>query len=251
MSGIFNLGNTCWLNSMMQFLSSSDHFNRLLDEAETEEQNIIKNEFHAFKNSPTIYTPSREFISLMSRFDKGHSQKCADEAMFLMFDAMPKKFRIAFYAIYFDIAKCQNINCLNTIKRRYGGSFVIVPQTDDINKFIITHTSKSDERCTCGSPRDVFSCLDYLGDVLILNINKNTNLTLPNHLTFKMNKQDVQYELKATIEHSGNHLGGHYWARGKRGNSIFLFNDSSTVSCGDLQPRDTTVVVLYEKINKL
>lgn len=55
------------------------------------------------------------------------------------------------------------------------------------------------------------------------------------------------YRLVGQVEHSGSLSGGHYWARGKRADGVYMLNDMS-VSPSEFKPTPETYILVYHVV---
>lgn len=165
------------------------------------------------------------------------------------------------------VMKIQCPNCNKTVseKRNYSCK---IEMFNDINfttekeftEYIYNHTSEVDkytcEECNVTSKKlQRNEVLRMLKEIICIQFNKFTihsNRWYPATLTFEgANGSSLQYQLVATIEHSGNQFGGHYWARCKRGNEYYLFNDTQLAKINDLRPTPNTYTIFYQQVPML
>lgn len=55
-----------------------------------------------------------------------------------------------------------------------------------------------------------------------------------------------EYRVVGQTQHSGNQMGGHYWAQGLRSDGKFHKLNDNSVSAGSSEPHSSTFIVLYE-----
>jgi ubiquitin C-terminal hydrolase len=129
---------------------------------------------------------------------------------------------------------------------------------DAFKSYILSHVSEIDsytcEQCNVKSVRvQRGERLRMLREVICVLFNKYTPANhqhvyyYPERLSFESTGPDniLNYSLIGTIEHSGNRHGGHYWARAKRQDKFYCFNDSQVLPIDNMAPTANTTMVFY------
>jgi ubiquitin C-terminal hydrolase len=246
--GLSNIGNTCYLNSIVQALLSCRNFNAIMilwetKNSSTEQYNkILKGEInHVGALFQTISGHGLQY---------GH-QEDAHEGLLMLLDSFGDEISKVFNIKHRTIFKCI-CGFRNTSK---GCPEVFVDYYSDsqstLQSYLLRQTIKpNDYRCDLckqlNSTR-MIKQLYSISDVIIVTFKQyhyKTNINFPTEIILA---PTLRYQLVAQIEHFGGPHGGHYVTRALRQGTVYLFNDSS-VTVSSFQPTLHTYMIWYHKL---
>lgn len=242
MNGIVNLGNTCYMNSVLQLLLNCSEFNSTIKRYSKKENiNIIYNFISMYFTSDNPVKP-RELKSLIENkidFFNNYSQHDSFEFIVLFLDFINSNCdnnidRIFNIKTNVNI-KCKIIKCSNEsihdeknmylmlpLKSNLDDSYREYKSTVRIDKDMI-YCEKCKRKTIC---RKMISVTEWPDNLIIVlkrfynNSQKNnSDISIP--LSWRHG-----YNLIGGIVHMGNSFGGHYVYYGRRNDQFYLFNDS-------------------------
>jgi len=231
--GLPNLGNTCYLNSAVQFLLLNPQFQHI--------ENI-------HLNNQNIKNIKKILSNISPRFKLFHQQD-AGEALLLLLEHYNKLFNSNLYQFKETTrVKCKLIKCLHHeySYRKSDALLLNLPQNitpntkltlDDLYRTIKDATKLQGEeawlcpKCKIKSVASKRYYFDEWNQYLIVGLKRfeyrgtryvknNTKIDIP--FVWRHN-----YKLIGAIIHSGNINGGHYVAVGFKNNKWYLFNDNN------------------------
>jgi ubiquitin C-terminal hydrolase len=245
MKGIYNIGNSCYLNSVLQMLFNSDDF-KIITKG-TIFENIINN----YNNCSNYYNPS-EIKALVAKNNKlfnNTDQQDSYEFMIYLFDILDKQSSSILYNKFgiqttFNI-KCKMINCNKESNNISTELFLQLPMTDDLSdsyrKYKMMEKLEND---------NAYSCINCKTKT---TARRNTITSKwPDNLIIVLKRFDHQmrkdnrkvniplnwrhgYKLKGGIIHLGNYGGGHYIYYGEENNNWFIANDTNISSISNIE----------------
>lgn len=250
--GLANYGLTCWFNSAIQTLLSSDAF---LTTCKEVQNNAIASTFVAIYDSRG---DAKHLHRLYECYKKhhpasSHGQQDSHEGLTNFMDMVGAAINKVFTHDYKIYIKCRDCH-YKTAPTHNQNFYITIPlTTDDIGAYVYRHINKidADFRCTkCARTNcEQIYQLSFAPKVILLLFPKYGDKCLvkfPKTFSIKSTPQPLTYKVIAQIEHFGGMSGGHYVAFGKRGHEEFLFNDSSVQKYAML-PTANTYLVAYER----
>ncbi len=263
MKGIYNIGNSCYLNSALQMLFNSDDFKFILKDKvfiNTPFANIINN-YNNSSNINSVYNPT-EIKSIVAKNNKmfnNTNQQDSYEFMIYLFDIIDKMLNNNSYSksgnnnILYDKfgiqttfnIKCKMSNCnyeSNTISTEL---FLQLPMTDDLSdsyrKYKSMEKLENDNAYSCSNCK------------IKTTARRNTITSKwPNSLIIVLKRFDHNmrkdnrrvnipllwrhgYKLKGGIIHMGQYGGGHYIYYGEENNNWYIANDTNISSISNIE----------------
>ena len=247
MKGIYNIGNSCYLNSAMQMLFNSDDFKFITKN--TIFENIINN----YNNNDATFNPT-EIKSIVAKNNKmfnNSNQQDSYEFMIYLFDVLDKilgknnnlynKFGIQ---TTFNI-KCKILNCNKESNNISTELFLQLPMTNDLSesyrKYKLIERLENDNAYQCDNCRKLTTArrktiTTKWPDNLIIVLKRFDHL---------MNKDNRQiniplnwrhgYKLKGGIIHLGNYGGGHYIYYGEENGNWYIANDTNISKINNIE----------------
>jgi ubiquitin C-terminal hydrolase len=287
MKGIYNIGNSCYLNSALQMLFNSDDFKYILKNTAFK-NTIFENVINSYNNSNSssnnnIFNPN-EIKSIVAKNNKmfnNSNQQDSYEFMIYLFDTLDKmlgnnnnsysKSENIMNVLYekfglqttFNI-KCKMLNCnfeSNTLSTEL---FLQLPITDDLSdsyrKYKSMEILENDNAYSCSkckmkttARRNTITTKWPNSLIIVLkrfdyNLNKdNRKVNIP--LIWRHG-----YKLKGGIIHLGNYGGGHYIYYGEENNNWYIANDTNISSISNIEDfmnnnGATSYILYYNKLN--
>tara|TARA_Y100000385_G_C13018967_1_gene605239 strand:- start:483 stop:1343 length:861 start_codon:yes stop_codon:yes gene_type:complete len=257
MSGLRNLGNTCYLNSGLQLLLSNDKFKEyfLTNNFKSNQLNTIKNFIEDYIKSD-IASPLKIVKMISNRksiFDRG-SQNDTSEFIIFLFDIIEEElkkekknnFLKDLYKLDFQTSiKCKVRSCLTISTTNYDDYFLFLDiPNDKLNLDLdncyrllkskvklegdeMYYCEKCQEKRIASKKIEIAEWPDNL--IIVL---KRFQLRGSRYVKYTKNI-DVPlfwrrgYELTSCVIHSGGRHGGHYICVSKLNGKWYLQNDSS------------------------
>ena len=238
MKGIYNIGNSCYLNSALQLLFNSHDLCKLLYKSTD-----LYKEVKEYREGSPIFNP-RNIKTLIDRFDifKGSSQQDAFEFIIFFFDII-SGFNNNIYdkfGIKTNInIKCKLIECCRESEHIENDLMLILPMTDNLTESYKIYKMK--ERLDNENSYDCTNC-----KIKTIARKKITIVKWPSNLiivlkrfdnTMRKNNNKIHipiewrhgYVLQGGIIHIGNFNGGHYiyYGYNKSNDEWFIADDSN------------------------
>lgn len=199
-SGLSNLGNTCYLNSLMQVLKSIKSFESSLNESPISLR--LKDLFYGM-NSNTQYSPN-EFLNYITDIDNywgdGHPHDCK-ELLFFIFSQLNKQ-GVSIYPLFsWDFQRTLRFNCHTSLATE---NLILITIKDgelaqSIKAAIKEKTmtlSQNYKKICCNQCSSITSCIEYIE---ISNI--------PKISVFYKNSNNRSYDTLKNIEIIDTNIG--------------------------------------------
>lgn len=242
MNGIVNLGNTCYMNSVLQLLLNCNDFNNVIKKYS---KNNIINQVYKFmdeyfmSNSPVRPNNLKKCIENNIDFFNNYSHHDSFEFLVLFLDLVNSNCNNEISKI-FNIKtniniKCKIINCFNESVHNENNMYLMLPSKSNLDE------SYREYKATVRMDKDLIDCEKCKRKTVsrkIISINEwpnNLIIVLKRfHNNSQKNNNDISipinwrhgYKFVGGIVHSGGSFGGHYIYFGKRNKKYYLFNDS-------------------------
>jgi ubiquitin C-terminal hydrolase len=259
MKGIYNIGNSCYLNSALQMLFNSDDFKLILKNTafkNTIFENIINNYNNNSKNN--IFNPNeiKAVVAKNNKMFNNTNQQDSYEFIIYLFDTLDKilgnnnnnysnilydKFGIQ---TKFNI-KCKMLNCNYESNTFSTELFLQLPMTNDLSdsyrKYKSMEIFKNDnayscDRCKIKTTARRNTITTKWPDNLIIVLKRfDYNMIKDNRkVNIPLNWRHG-YKLKGGIIHLGQYGGGHYIYYGEENNNWYIANDTNISSISNIE----------------
>lgn len=243
MNGIINMGNTCYMNSVLQLLLNCSSFNNIVKKYSGKDiTNKLSNFIDEYNISNSSVKPKnlKKCIEENIDFFNNYSQHDSFEFLVLFLDLINSNCNDEISKI-FNIKtniniKCKIISCSNESIHNENNMYLMLPLKstldDSYREYKSTVRIDKDliycEKCQKKTvSRKMILIEEWPNDIIIIlkrfhnNSQKNNNdINIP--IKWRHN-----YELIGGIVHMGSSFGGHYIYFGKKNSKFYLFNDSS------------------------
>lgn len=254
--GLRNVGNTCYLNSMVQCLLSCDSFNEFVFNMRS---NTFMTEYKRLYYSGGDVGGVLKFIidGTSGSANTLHfgSQEDSNEGFMLLMDAISKHGDVnsVFNIRYISEYHCSLCGYMQTNKDDECEIFISYesPSIDFTNYIKLQTNHIADYKCPkCGKTGGTLQTkkLCRVSDVIVVLMKKYTHkelILLPKKFTIQTFTKPNEYNLVGTIEHHGSQSGGHYVAQCIRQNKEYMFNDAS-VTRHSVSITPNTYVAFYQ-----
>ena len=271
--GLHNVGSTCWLNALLQALTSLPALGQELLRLDRHGTPIHADKLtSAYVNLLAGRADSpAQILDALGTWMRGqkkaslleYKQECADEAFTMMVDALGVSELFAnAYQLTTVCPVCGEINVGardNSIAIPYYATYGRSRTVADFSEHLRRHRSECDS-FTCAVCRRTSTrvarteTLKKIKELCVL-VNSarfgdeppNTDAPwYPCELIFPSRTGgDLHYILVATVEHVGTRSSGHYTARVLRGSQWYLCNDANVTPIANADPRAETFMVMY------
>lgn len=272
MKGIYNIGNSCYLNSALQMLFNSNTFREIL------KYTIFEKIIDTYDKS-TIFNPTdiKKIVSSNNNNTNilfgNTDQQDSYEFIIYLFDVIDKilgKNNILYKE--FGIKTTNNIKCKNSNCKKESDNisielFLQLPITNELDLSDSYRTYKSIERLENDNAYFCEKC-----NKKVLARRKTITTKWPDNLIivlkrfdYNMRKDNRQiniplvwrhgYKLKGGIIHIGSYRGGHYIYFGEEDNNWFIANDTNISKINDIdefmnnQGKQSYILYYYKDSN--
>jgi hypothetical protein len=253
-AGLQNGSNKCHANAVFQAIAVCPSLTTRIAASNTDTARAFT-ELHAQMERVSTADPARTFHSMQAetkrRFpDSTYGIRSEDAGETLLtflnaiddtalYNAIKYRYRVRMM--------CDQCNAIVQVSPDES-CILSIPYTPDLQTYITKNVSTSEYLCkTCNVPCTQENTLSRAPNVMVVMLNKFKEKKLqqyPQTMSFPPN---INYELIAVIDHSGSMEGGHYIARCKKNNGVFIFNDIS-VSRGNLEPTPESFILFYHRV---
>ncbi len=267
MNGIYNIGNSCYLNSVIQMLFNSDSFKNI------SRGTLFEDFINKYKNYK-IYNPAevKLVVSKNNSMFANTNQQDSYEFLIYLFDVLDKmlgnsKNNLLYQNFRIDITtniKCKMANCLKESNNKITELFLHLPITNELD---LSESYRKYKSLEILQDDNAYYC-EHCKDKIIARKNTITSKWPDNliivlkrfdHYMRKDNRQiniplnwRHGYKLKGGIILMGSYGGGHYIYFGKHDLNWFVANDSNISKIDDIDSfidnqGKQSYIVLYEK----
>lgn len=266
MKGIYNIGNSCYLNSSLQLLFSSSDFRNICNNIPGDsKESLICKQIELY-DSLQIFNPKeiKNMVASINKIFAGFDQEDSFEFIIYLLDYIDKINNNTHNSLYDKFGlnitiniKCKMLNCLKESEHIENDLFLQLPMTEDLTEsyrlYKKMHIFKDDNLYNCDNCKKKTiarkrTIITKWPDNLIIvlkrfdhNMRKDTRkINIP--LEWRHN-----YVLKGGIIHMGAFGGGHYIYYGNENNNWYIANDMniSLMNFNDINNYASNSYILY------
>ena len=251
--GIDNIGNSCYLNCVIQALISSPQLNSFICNASDRSKWTFI--WETILNNFNIDGMSKMFLSSLP-FKPGY-QEDASEALLAVLDNFEQDLDDIKKLYYQRIRKryiCEQCEFMHFQKDDYQVIFNIYSNLSNKKTFKHNLISQNDVvhyKCPkCNSTTAKCSSeLVYIPEVFFVQFNTKEDKYkyFPLEFDIILTQGKVKYKIAAQVEHYGSAERGHYKGVFQRKDGVFSINDSH-VSNGKFAPNNAVYFVMYSRV---
>ena len=282
MKGILNIGNSCYLNSILQLLFNSSTFCKIISNNLSNTTNVINiindniNNYNSMNNKYFNPTNIKTIIDSYTTIFRGTDQNDSSELLIYLFEMIEKIVPDIIhneFALHCNInIKCKYLQCLHTSMHIEKNLMLYLPLTPTLDDSYRMY--KSIERLQGNNMYDCDNCKKIRNNPKTIARKKLEMVKWPNNLIIVIKRFDNMmkknnnmisiplewrhnYKLRGGVIHMGNLRGGHYvyYGYSDKMNKWFFANDSDISLIEDIHVNDfvnTTIsksyILHYEKI---
>lgn len=275
MNGLINIGNTCYLNSALQFILNVDEIVNFIikNKNATPIMNILYNFTSKYINSNnSTLNPSelKSYIGSKKDIFNNFNQQDSSEFIIYLFDIVNDELKKNSLNLNINkklnlhlttSIKCKRMKCLNESTVISKELFLFLSYEENLTDSyrLYKENEKLDEEnkymCESCNKKTIAR------KKIVVNKWPNNLFILMNRYTKNLKKKGNEmeipinwrhnYKLKGGIVHSGSLSGGHYVYFGKKNNNWYLFNDSnvSLLSNENLNNLKNNAYILHYKMS--
>ena len=258
MKGIYNIGNSCYMNSGLQLLFASHSFRMLC------KNNKFGKIINDYDNTNGSFNP-KEIKTVLSQYTKifnNRDQQDSYEFIIYMLDSVDKMNKSNNYDLYnlFGLhttinIKCKMMNCLKESENVEKDLFLHLPITSDLSesyrKYKVIERLQNDTAYMCENcmrktiARKKITTSKW-PDNLIIVLKRFDNMMNKNNMNINIPLEWRHgYKLKGGIIHLGSYGGGHYIYYGLENNKWYLANDTNISNINDINELASKSYILY------
>ena len=271
MSGLRNLGNTCYMNSAIQLLMNMEIFKSIVYKYKNSHESIntLYRFIEHYKENP-IANPCdvKKLVGNRKCMFGGFGQQDSHEFLIFLFDIIDEIIKDKGDDLYknlglvFNIGyKCKITNCLYESTHKERELFLNLDMSDSLDtsyrnykqiEKLVDDNLYFCEKCNKKRPGRKQIITEVWPHNLIIVLKRFNNNMIKNNNSIEIpNEWRHGYILKGGIVHSGSLNGGHYVYFGNRNNSWYLYNDSSVSVLNENEfnnYKKKAYILHYEKI---
>lgn len=247
-------GACCWWNSLLQALLSCRHFVKGIIEPEdhTPPSPIVQGFQRLIENPTTSY----ELLRLMPR-SLLHGQQSPSEGLTYLLDNIKSEYiNDLFNHHYLQTIKVKDTGEEISSQKESNNFFAEFNELELLTKGLLQSISRKTQTIPDYKYKNNQLCeqtwvLKKIPPIVVVLLNRykanRSTINLPETFQIKhISKGAVTYKKVACIDHFGSLHGGHYIARCRRAQSIYLFNDEAVSPLNDLATNTNTYITFYE-----
>jgi len=238
--GIINIGNSCYMNSILQIFFNHPIIYKLIMSCNDLE---IKKEFIMYHTNENCYNPKFFKKKINQIFNNIH-QNDAHEFLSFLIEYLDKELKIINYSNFLDIINFQQIVCINNINKKKKSykttidNILILEQSTSLSEsydkyttstYIHNYKDSENNICTVKNKISVVKWANLLIIMFMKYMNK-TKIKIPIYWTIHNKYNDilyiVNYVIFGAIIHYGDNNRGHYVCILNKNDKYFLCNDT-------------------------
>lgn len=252
-SGLVNIGNSCYFNSLVQCLLSCPSFVSYCQQNMNINQ-VCRCFVEINGGNPTSTSKLLQLITNKTKYNLRYGQQeDAHEAFLCIMDLIGEEINNIFCVRHIITLKCNK--CERVLKKSDNPVELYLEQAIDAD-FNILYTSQGLSDYKCDKCKTVGQCVEVRQlcrisntcIVLVKNYAKKTEIPrVPQ--SFSVPGKDggkLVYNMCGIIDHFGSQSGGHYIAKIKRKDNMAIANDSVITPVSSIDVSPNSYVIFYE-----
>jgi len=254
MKGIVNIGNSCYLNAVIQLLFNSPDFCKMVEKSGNEL--IINNIKNYFTNNNLSFNPMeiKALLDQRTILFKGNDQCDSSEVIIFLFDILNINNKKNYFTIDTTInIKCKLNDCLHQNEHVEKDLILFLPITTDLDssyrEYKMYEKLESSYRCdNCNNntiSRKKIVTSNWPNNLIIVLKRFDINMRKNNNMVEVPLLWRHDYKLVGGIIHGGNMNGGHYIYYGYENNNWYIANDSNIIKVNNITQYVNNSYILY------
>jgi ubiquitin C-terminal hydrolase len=242
MKGIYNIGNSCYLNSAIQLLFSSSDFRNICTNMKVD---LIDKEIKSYDSLP-VFNPRgiKNIVASVNKTFAGFGQEDSFEFIIYLLDYIDKIDKTTHTNLYDKFGlnikiniKCKILKCLKESEHIETDLFLQLPMTEDLTESYRLYKKidilKDDTLYNCDNCKKKTiarkrTIITKWPDNLIIVLKRfDHNMRKDNRKVNIPLEWRHNYKLKGGIIHMGSFGGGHYIYYGHENNNWYIANDAN------------------------
>ena len=246
MKGIYNIGNSCYLNSAIQLLFSSSDFRDICNNTQEDlNKNLMCKQIELYDSMPKFNPQEiKNIVASINKTFAGFGQEDSFEFIIYLLDYIDKINKLTHTQLYDKFGlnikiniKCKMLNCLKESEHIETDLFLQLPMTDDLTESYRLYKKidilKDDNLYKCDNCKRKTiarkrTIITKWPDNLIIVLKRfDHNMRKDNRKVNIPLEWRHNYKLKGGIIHMGSFGGGHYIYYGNENDNWYIANDTN------------------------